>query len=94
MPPSHGCMSLWGLYQSSKPTAGLDPSPRHTGFVGSSHHAQKIPVTEVICFHMVVFWDASFAAIYTRVTFHLQAQALKNHEMLCRTTPLGLSGFV
>lgn len=57
IPPSHGCMSLWGLFQSSKTTAGLDPSPRHTGFVGSSHHAQEIPVTEVIYLYVVIFWD-------------------------------------
>lgn len=94
MPPSHGYRSLWELFQSSKPTAGLDPSPRHTGFVGPIHHAQEIPVTEVICFHMVIFWDPSFAAFFMCVTLHLQAQALKNHELLCRTTPLGLGVFV
>lgn len=49
-----------GHSKSQKPVVGSlklkwswDQSPGHTRFVGSSHRAQEIPVTDVICLHAV-----------------------------------------
>lgn len=91
--PSHGCRSLWGLFQSSKPTAGLEPSPRHTGFVGSSHHAQEIPVTEVICFHMVIFWDPVLQLFTHVCNFPPASTGIKKQWDALQNNPFGAQWF-